>query len=149
LHSPEEVAPAMANEEQQKSLKELEGYSMGEPEFPSGLVLRCHALWRKPLADLTPGDLCILIGQGMSLSHLVPLALEMLEKDPLLDAEYFEGDLLAALADRDPLFFTAHPEWLEVCKSLVYRALEVLEVEDELDLSFKLKSFLARFEDRP
>jgi hypothetical protein len=64
----------MPTDDRQKSLEELEGYTLGEPESESGLVLRCHALWKKPLAEFTPGDLCILIGQGDSLRYLVPMA---------------------------------------------------------------------------
>jgi hypothetical protein len=55
--------------------------------------------------------------------------------------------LLAAVVDRDPLVVKAHPEWLRTLKPIVYRALEALKVEDDLDLSFKLNAFLARCED--
>ena len=138
----------MATDDRQKSLEELEGYSLGEPEFESGLVLRCHELWKKPLAQFSPGDLRIMISQGFSLPYLVPLALELLDKDPLMDAEYYEGDLLSAMVEMDPLWLQPHLEWVERTRAIAVRAMEELNGDDELDLSRKLNAFLARFEDR-
>ena len=71
-----------------KSLCELEGVSLGKPEFESGLVIRYHELWTVPLQELSCEDLRLLIGQKVGLPYLVPLALDALEFDPLE-----EGDL--------------------------------------------------------
>lgn len=136
----------MLTDDRPNSLEKLEGYSLGEPEFESGLVLRCHELWKKPLVEFTPGDLCILIGQRFSLPHLVPMALDLLEVDPLLDAEYYEGDLLTAVAQLYPSDFEEHPDWLERSKVIVIRAMDALKDEDDLDLTRPFNAFLARFE---
>lgn len=83
------------NEEQRdKTLQELEGQDWGEPPFPSHLVRTCHALRRKPLRDFTVEDLRIMIGQNISLTYLIPLAIEQLQRDPLVSGDYYPGDLL-------------------------------------------------------
>jgi hypothetical protein len=130
------------------SLEELEGEIWGEPEFFSGLVLRCHELRKKPLSDLDPSDLRILIAQQIGLPFLMPLALQVLEREPLLDAECYEGDLLSSLIQVDPRDFQAHPEWLARSQPIVVRALAALEGNDEMDLARSLNAFLSRFESR-
>ena len=57
-----------------KSLQEIENDDWAESNFDSSLVARCHKLRLKPLNDFEVEDFRILIGQKMSLSILVPLA---------------------------------------------------------------------------
>ncbi len=128
------------------SLEELEGDVWGEPEFFSSLVLRCHELRKKPFNEFVPSDLRILIGQQIGLTYLMPLALHVLEWEPLLDAEYYQGDLLSNLVQIDPSNFQAHPEWLERSIPIVVRALSALG-NDEMDLAKGFNAFLRRFED--
>lgn len=130
------------------SLEELEGEIWGEPDFFSGLVLRCHELRTKPLSEFDPSDLRVLIGQQIGLPFLIPLALHVLEREPLLDSEYYEGDLLASLVQIEPRFFQAHTDWLERSKSIVVRALAALEGNDEMDLARGFSAFLSRYEGR-
>jgi hypothetical protein len=61
------------------------------------MVERCHQLRKVPLSDLTPGDCRLLIGQDVGTRHLVPLALSFLEGEPLVEGDYYPGDLLLAL----------------------------------------------------
>lgn len=75
-----------------KTLEELEGQVWGEPESESHLVLECHRLRRVPLREFTPANLRIMVGQSIGLEFLVPLALQLLADDPLLDAELYAGD---------------------------------------------------------
>jgi len=68
-----------------------------EPErYPAAVGDRLRELWPRPLERLGAGDLLFLIGQGIGASLVVPLALEILERDPLL-AVQAPGDLLAAV----------------------------------------------------
>lgn len=78
----------------EKSLQELDGIDWGEPPHPSNLVETCHRLRRVPLKDFADGDLRIMIGQGINLDHLVPLALDRVEEDPWLCASFYDGDML-------------------------------------------------------
>ena len=60
--------------DRRKSLQQLEKQDWVDPGFDSQLVRTCHRLWRIPLAEFTAGDLRIMIGQGIGLPFLVPLA---------------------------------------------------------------------------
>jgi hypothetical protein len=92
------------------SLQELENDDWGEPTFGSYLVTTVHRLRRKPLKDLTVEDLRLLIGQGIGLRFLVPLAVEQLELDPLVAGDFYPGDLLAAVLRVGDAYWMRHPD---------------------------------------
>lgn len=52
-------------------------------------------LRRKPLAEFTVGDLRIMLGQEIGVPALLPLALQVLLRDPFAEGDYYPGDLLA------------------------------------------------------
>lgn len=60
------------------------------------LVRKVHELRRVPLGELGPADLRTLIPQQVALPHVLPLAVRLLLEEPLLDACFYEGDLLLA-----------------------------------------------------
>ena len=95
--------------ERQKSLQELEGDDWGEPTYQSSLVVNCHGLRRVPLQQLTPSDCRLLLGQGIGVPFLVPLALEWLRLNPLLTATFYPGDLLGCVLGLDDKLWAAHP----------------------------------------
>lgn len=95
--------------DRKKSLQELEDDDWGDAH-ETALVERCHQLRRKPLQDFTVGDLRVMIGQDISLYFLVPLALEQLENDSLLEASFYPGDLLGALLRAKPGFWRERPD---------------------------------------
>jgi len=87
-----------------KTLQELERSDWGEPTFDSHLVHTIHQIRRVPLTDWTPEDFRIAIGQKMSLPILLPLAFNLLENEPLVSGDYYEGDLLVqVLSCRDEI----------------------------------------------
>lgn len=123
------------------SLEQLEGAVWAAPTYHSSLVETCHRLRKKPVADFTPADLRIMIGQRIGLPHLIPPALELLDRQPMLDAYFYPGDLLAVTVKAD--------EWLEsrpVLRSrlvaIVQRALASPELDSE-ELRKQLERFLA------
>ncbi|MFK0046064.1 contact-dependent growth inhibition system immunity protein [Streptomyces sp. NPDC090741] len=69
-------------------------------EPPAGdathLVRKVHELRRIPLGELGPADLRTLISQQVALAYVLPLAVRLLLEEPLLDAHFYEGDLLLA-----------------------------------------------------
>lgn len=79
------------------TLEELDGEIWSEPDYPSGLVLRCHALRKKDLAGFSDDDLRVMLGQGISVAHLAPIAIGRLQRDPIVEAEKFPGALLNSL----------------------------------------------------
>ncbi|NVJ97706.1 MAG: hypothetical protein HWE25_06115 [Alphaproteobacteria bacterium] len=77
-----------------KTLEQLDGEKWGKPSFPSSLVVRCHALRQKPIGNFDASDLRIMIGQKFGRQWLLPLAIELLEQNPLLESDFYAGDLL-------------------------------------------------------
>jgi len=70
------------------------------PQFASDdlqLSLVCNRLRQKPIDTLTIEDLRILIGQNIGLEHILPLALHILERNPMASGLLFDGDLLYAV----------------------------------------------------
>lgn len=92
------------------TLEELENTKLGEPEYGSSLVKRVHQLYKQPLATFTVEDLRLMIGQGMGLRFLVPLAVEILEEDPFASGDYYHGDLLAAVLSVERKFWKEHQD---------------------------------------
>lgn len=92
-----------------QTLTELEGSDWAEPTFDSHLISTCHSLRRKPLKYFSVEDLRMMIGQNLSLAILVPIALDLLQEDPLTEGDYFPGDLLLNLMRIDRAFLLDHP----------------------------------------
>lgn len=85
-----------------QSLQELEGVDWGEPataETP--MIGRVLSLRRKRLKDLTNGEVRLAVGQKVGLPIILEVAIARLRADPLLEADYYPGDLLAALVQID------------------------------------------------
>jgi len=119
--------------DRRKSLQDLERDDWGEPDYDSHLVQTCHRLRRVPLADLTIEDLRIMVGQKIGLQFLVPLALEMLEKDPLAEGNYYRGDLLNVVLDIPGSFWNVHVDMRDALRRVVTKASELLVSLEEID----------------
>jgi hypothetical protein len=82
----------------ESNLEMLENEYWGDaPDDSSHLIRTCHSLRKKRLEDFSPEDLRILIGQQIGIQHLVPLALTVLQDNPLAEGNFYEGDLLCCL----------------------------------------------------
>src|ERR1051325_10945584 len=92
------------------TLDQLEGRGLGEPEFGSSLMEKAHKLFKQPLSAFTVEDLRLMIGQGLGLPFLVPLAIEVLERDPLASGDYHAGDLLLAVLRVSTNFWKEHQD---------------------------------------
>jgi CDI immunity proteins len=98
----------------QLTLDELDGGPWGDP--PPGathLMRTVHALRRRPVGELDVEDLRILLGQRIAPAVLVPLALDVLERDPLAEGDYYPGDLLVALLRTPAEYGIQHPDQAE------------------------------------
>lgn len=124
------------------TLDQLEGVVWGEPTFDSSLVTTCHRLRTKPIDEFSVEDLRIMIGQKIGLPYLLPLAVGVLERDPLAEGDYYPGDLLANVIETRE-WLQANPEWLARVIPVTERALVELPEEDK-DLQHRLAWFLAR-----
>jgi len=125
-----------------QSLEELEHDRWPDPEWQSGLVLRVHQLRRKPIGQLTTGDLKIMISQNVGLRYLIPLALKIVEQNPLTEGDYFAGDLLQSLVNADSLVIQKN-------LSLYRNVLHVIQkFKATIEANPELRSRLLQFEER-
>lgn len=93
-----------------KTLEELEDECWDEPNFASSLVIQVHKLRKRPLCELNNEDLRILIGQQMSLTVLLPLALEKLIENPLRSGDLYIGDLFCSVLKVEKEYWKEHKE---------------------------------------
>ncbi len=110
MRRPRKNYPGEAPRAPAGSLERLTGSAPGEARFgESPIGKRLAHLWRVPVAEFRPADVRFVIAQGFRLEWLVPAALDLLEADPLLFAEYFPGDLRRAVAEIAPDFWAREP----------------------------------------
>lgn len=107
-----------------KTLQDLDGQDWGEPTYPSHLVTECHRLRRVPLERLDVENLRLLIGQSLSLEYLLPLAFAHLQRNPWIDGDYYEGDLLQSVIGVPDSFWHSHPELKQQLDQIVEKALD-------------------------
>lgn len=133
----------------QKSLEQLLGDGWpGKDE--TALVRFLAQLRKKPLGQLTSGEVCTAINQKMGLQYVVPLAVETIEAFPLVEARYYAGDMLAALARVPDGFWAEHQNLLRRTVPVVERTVAYMEREaaksaDQFvygDILPELRSFL-------
>src|SRR5262245_28796046 len=111
-----------------ETLDELEGVEWGEPGFNSLLVRESHRLRKKPVDEFTVEELRVMIGQQIGLDHLMPRAVNFLERQPLAEGDFFPGDLLLNVI-RASDWLRARPEVHARIESIIQRALnEIREV---------------------
>ena len=119
-----------------KSLQDLENSDWGNPESgETSMIARCLQLRRTPLEQLTTDDLRLMIGQKISPPHLVPLCIEHMERDPLVEATFFRGDLLEALLRLDEEFWKHHRDSLRAIRELIAQARQAAANDDRDALS--------------
>lgn len=94
-----------------KTLEQLDGTTWPDPGKEStGLMRTVHAARRIPVGDLDAAQLRALLRQHIGVPHIVPRALELVTAEPMLDAGYYPGDLLAALVDLGDEYWARNPE---------------------------------------
>jgi len=105
----------------------------------SYLVKTCNALRKKVLNDFTVEDLRIMIGQGIALDYLIPLAIEVLSDDLFAEGDYYDGDLLNAVLTIKPGFWPIHHQyWMDI-KKLIAGMENELEERKISASNFELK----------
>lgn len=114
--------PALSDEDRNQSLQELEGQTWSEGDFPSSLIRTCHALRQKPLRAFTIEDFRVIIGQQLSLQYLIPLAIEHLQRDPLVSGDFYPGDLLATVLKVPSSFWQTRPDLRRTVEDIVAHA---------------------------
>ena len=92
------------------TLEQIENDVWPDPGPSTHLVSTCHELRKVPIAKLSVENLRMLIAQNIGLAHLLPVALDHLERDPWAAGDFHEGDLLESVLRTDPAFWAAHAE---------------------------------------
>lgn len=109
-----------------QTIEQLEGEIWGEPEFQSHLVTTCHRLRKKPIDDFTVEDLRIMVGQNIGVKYLLPLALDILETKPLVEGNFYQGDLLKAVIELPYQYWSDDPESFARMHQIGLEALKLL-----------------------
>jgi hypothetical protein len=103
-----------------QSLDDIEGETWGPPpEDATSLVAAIHALRRKPVCELTAADLRLLIGQRIGLDVVLPRALVVLQQSPLIEADLYPGDLLAAALHLPESYWRDHAALLAEVRAVL------------------------------
>ncbi|MEO9801911.1 MAG: contact-dependent growth inhibition system immunity protein [Reichenbachiella sp.] len=121
-----------------KNLESLEKDSWRPtPKEESYLVITMHELRKKQLNDFTIEDLRIMIGQNIGLPFLVPLAIEQLEKNILVEGDFYEGDLLKNVLGSDPEYWKSEKTNWQTVTELFLSNEQTL---DEFDTTRNIKN---------
>ncbi|GAB5566121.1 MAG: hypothetical protein Wins2KO_31840 [Winogradskyella sp.] len=97
-----------------KTLKQLEGLKQTKKiEFKSYVLEKSSELLNKKLKHYNNEDLRLMISQNCGLKYLVPLAVNILKINPLVEANFYEGDLLFAILSVDENFWNEYPNLKE------------------------------------
>jgi hypothetical protein len=95
-------------------------------EAPTRLVARCAELIKIPLNEYSIEDLRLMIGQGLGLPYLIPLAIEKLTKDLFAEGDMYEGDLLANVLRIPSIFWKQNPKLWEKLNELIAESRETI-----------------------
>ena len=119
------------------TLEQLENDVWPEPDVHTPLIDTCHRLRKIPIDDLSAGDVRMLMGQQIGVRHLAPVAVRLLDMDPMLDATFYPGDLLTTVLRADASHYRGFPELRNKLVSIASRAqqsiLELGEVARSLN----------------
>lgn len=113
----------LINFDPSKSLAELEKSGKSNSRWQTSVVFRAHKLRSKPLKDFLNDELQLQITQNTALKYLVPLAIERLQKDPLIKGGSYFGELLNAVLTIEKKFWTDDlNDYIPVLDSIVEKA---------------------------
>ncbi|MBI3560333.1 MAG: hypothetical protein HY080_01255 [Gammaproteobacteria bacterium] len=122
-----------------KTLTDLENDDWGSPNadsYPpldSNLVKTIYQLRKKRLRDYTVEDLRIMIGQDVGLPFLLPMAIQILEQDPLAKGMHYKGDLLCNVLRINPDFYKTNPEYKSKVENLIKLTKNAITLLDRYD----------------
>jgi hypothetical protein len=109
------------SEESDPTLEELEGVQFREPHLVTTW------LRKKPVGQFSVEDFRIMIWHNIGLFHPLPLALAVLEADPLAEGDLYAGDLLSAVLRVDRGMLRRVPESQGRLLSVARRAEALIE----------------------
>ena len=111
-----------------QSLEQLENDVWPHQSYPTYVVQESQRLRKLPVGELDAEGLRLLIGQRIGLEYVVPLALEKVEANPLVQGRNYSGDLLVGLLGVPAEFWCKQPELNEAMVSLRFWLEQVHEL---------------------
>jgi hypothetical protein len=117
-----------------KSIAELEkvDWPKPRPDTPP-IFVRCYELRKKRISTLNVQDLRVLIGQDVGLEYVLSMGLDEVERDPLVEAEHYKGDLLAVILRASSGFYELHPDLRSRAEQVLAKVPTALEKLDFVD----------------
>ena len=112
-----------------------------EADRPNSIPERCYRLYRTDMTELTLSDVRFMIGQKVGLEYLVPIALEALKQDIMVEASYYEGDLLNGLLTVPEYFWEQNKTMVDELKRLI-RENEMYLDEQLTDTTVEIRNSL-------
>ena len=112
-----------------RSLSELTNIEFVRDDSGSSLARRVRAACDVPIGQLDPGRVALLIRQDVGRDHVIRRALDILQQDPLIEAQVSRGDLLRTVLDLPHEFWTHHEEDYQTVHQIL---MELDEAIDEL-----------------
>lgn len=91
-------------------IDDIESISSPQPAQDNHKSVETYRLRTTPVGQLTDTDLRILLGQRHALEIVVPLSIDLLEQNPLAEAQLYKGALFDKLLEISPEFWKSHPE---------------------------------------
>ena len=70
---------------------------MSNQTYDIQFITTYNQLRKQPIKDLKTEDLRIMIGQNISLKHLISLAFKILKDDILAESDFYKGNLLKSI----------------------------------------------------
>ncbi|MEV4236934.1 contact-dependent growth inhibition system immunity protein [Nocardia sp. NPDC049737] len=116
-----------------QTLEQVDGVVWPDPPSNATRLMKTvHTLRRKPIGSFTAEDLRIMLGQHEGTSALLPRVLDVLERNPLAEGDYYPGDLLVSALKIPRSDWTANPTAVIRLRAVVDR----LMLRDDLDVYF-------------
>lgn len=79
------------------TLEQIEHEPWKSYQYETALIAKCHGIRKKPIIHFTVEDFRILISQQISLTVLIPFAINILENNIFAEGAFYEGDLLESI----------------------------------------------------
>ena len=122
-----------------KSIEELENDYWSETEFSSYVSETCHNARKKPIAKLSYEEIRLMTGQKIGLKYLLPIAVSILEKNPLIEITFFNGDLLTELLRLDIIDWKDNKTDLDNFKKIILDNYSLIKSCEEIPIKMTEK----------
>ncbi|MCF2876118.1 MULTISPECIES: contact-dependent growth inhibition system immunity protein [unclassified Tenacibaculum] len=127
-----------------KSLQDLLGKWKGEVpkrDSSSSIQIRTYNLYSKKIKDFDIDDLRFMLGQEVGSKYILPIAMKYLKENILIEANYYEGDLLSSILLLPKSFWKKNIKFYSEVYSLLLSNRDSLS---NLDMSFDVDRDLVK-----